>query len=73
MKKTTVCFTPVEVFEWIEQAGLPQLQEVMDVIQERYAILCPDWDILYLALPQQDLNQRMALLKKALDDIQFVR
>ena len=73
MKKTAVCFTPEEIFDWIEQAGLPQLQEVMDAIQERYAILCPDWDILYLALPQKDPKQRMALLRKAFDDIQIVR
>lgn len=69
MKRQVICFTPGEVFDWIEQADIPQLQEIMDAIQDRYALVYPDWDILYLALPKQDCTQRRDLLKKAYEKL----
>ena len=53
------------VLDWIEQADFRQLQEAMDAIQDRFALLYPQWDILYLALPKNDPPRREALLGKA--------
>ena len=52
------------IFDWIEDAGKEDLQAIMDAIQDRYALLHPDWDILYVALPKNDCTQRTELLKK---------
>ncbi len=38
------------LFEKIQQASLHELQEIMDEIAERYAVLYPDWDVIYVAV-----------------------
>ena len=42
------------ILNWIETANRQQLQKIMDSVQDRYAQILPDWDILYLALPKTD-------------------
>ena len=61
-------FLPEYIFDVIETANLLQLQEIMDAIAERYALLSPEWDIFYLALPKNNEDLRRELLQKVLHD-----
>ena len=61
---------PVElenILNQIENANQQQLQEIIDSIQDRYAQILPQWDILYLALPKEDCDERRNLIRKILD------
>jgi hypothetical protein len=61
---------PIEIekiLDQIEKANQQELQEIMDSIQERYAQILPQWDILYLALPKEDCDERRNLIRKILD------
>lgn len=56
-----------KILDQIEKANQQDLQEMMDSIQERYAQILPQWDILYLALPKEETDERKNLICKALD------
>lgn len=56
----------------IENASQQELQILMDAIQDRYAQLFPDWDILYMALPKADPQQREHLVNQIIKKIRTV-
>ncbi len=49
------------IFEAIQQATLSELQEIMAEIEERYAILYPDWDVTYLAIHKDPVLRKAEL------------
>ena len=53
----------------IESASQQELQILMDAIQDRYAQLFPDWDILYMALPKQDSPEKEHLVNQIIEKI----
>ena len=57
------------ILNWIETANRQQLQEIMDSVQDRYAQILPDWDILYLAMPKTDSAERQHLIRNVLQTL----
>ena len=43
-----------------------ELSRTIDTVNQRYHSLHPDWDIIYLALPQNDPKERERLFQKAI-------
>ena len=59
------------VFDRIERAGERELREIMDAVQDRFAVAYPQWDIVYLAVPKDDPNRRKEILQQAFDTLQI--
>ena len=55
------------VFHRIERADEQDLREIMDAVQERFAVAYPQWDIVYVAVPKEDPEKRKEILKKVFD------
>ena len=55
------------VFDRIERAGEQELREIMDAVQDRFAVAYPQWDIVYVAVPKEDPDRRKEILEKAFD------
>lgn len=47
-----------DVLSYIAQADDGQLNEITSALTVRYKVLFPDWEVVYLALPLQDLERR---------------
>ncbi len=52
-----------EIFEAIEEASAAEIDEYLDAALNRKRELYPDWDICYLALPNNAPKQRKELLE----------
>ena len=47
-----------DVLSYIAQADDGQLNDITSALTARYKVLFPDWEVVYLALPLQDLERR---------------
>ena len=47
-----------DIILFISQADDTQLNEITSALTARYKVLFPDWEVVYLALPLQDLERR---------------
>ena len=47
-----------DIILFISQADDTQLNEITSALTARYKTLFPDWEVVYLALPLQDLERR---------------
>ena len=54
-----------DIILFISQADDTQLNEITSALTARYKTLFPDWEVVYLALPLQDLERREQLWELA--------
>ena len=47
-----------DIILFISQADDTQLNEITSALTARYKTLFPDWEVVYLVLPLQDLERR---------------
>ena len=47
-----------DIIFFISQADDGQLNDISAALSARYKTLFPDWEVVYLALPLQDLERR---------------
>ena len=47
-----------QVISAIEQADDKQIQEVFHAVMRRYRTFYPDWDVIYLAVPKNNMQER---------------
>ncbi len=45
----------------IQHTSLHELQQIMDEIEDRYAVLYPDWDTIYVAVHKDPILRREEL------------
>ena len=55
-----------DIILFISQADDTQLNEITSALTARYKTLFPDWEVVYLALPLQDLERREQIWELAL-------
>ena len=48
-----------ELISVIQSADASELEDILDAAIKRKRELFPDWDILYLAIPKNDVDERM--------------
>ena len=48
-----------ELISVIQSADASELEDILDAAIKRKRELFPDWDILYLAIPKNDADERM--------------
>jgi len=53
--------------ERIKRADLQELDTLVGAIEERYRVLAPDWEVVYLALPKKDLKARKNNIELAMN------
>ena len=54
------------LLRFVSGSDTTELSQLMDCINQRYRDLYPNWEVIYLALPQNNKDERQRLLKKAL-------
>ena len=50
-----------EILEWIQNAYVEELQEIMQAIEKRYQEEYPDWNVIYVAVPTDPVLRREKL------------
>ena len=55
------------VLEWIAAAGDYELSEIVRATLERYRVLFPGEEVLFLSLPLDDQEERAAILRQAVE------
>ena len=55
-----------EIIEQIMKADTSRIDDLLHAVFERKRALYPQWDILYLAIPRDDWNERRRILESAL-------
>ncbi len=56
-----------DIFEAIEEATAAEIDEYLDAALNRKRELYPDWEIFYLALPNDEPKQRRVMLEALKD------
>ena len=59
--------TFAEVLNIIENAGDFEMDDIMQAIRRRYQKFYPDWEVLYIACPKNDSEERQKTLELILD------
>ena len=63
-----------QIIEKIEQADDFEIQKIMETVERRYALLFPDWEVVYIAvhkepaLRRSDLQRILTMLEKEKTD-----
>ena len=55
-----------QVIRFIHQADDNEINLIIDALTARYRRLYPDWEVIFAALPLNDMEQRRAMLEQAL-------
>ena len=55
------------VLEWITSARDYELSEIVRVTLERYRVLFPEEEVVFLSLPLDDQEERSAILRQAVE------
>ncbi len=58
------------LLEQIVQADCNMLNEIMDAVRLRYKTVFPEWEIIYLAIPKQDSQERREQLEAMIHYLQ---
>lgn len=55
-----------EILKFIDQADANQLNEIIQVVIQRYGQISPDWEVNFLSLPKNDPVRRQQMLQTIL-------
>ncbi len=55
------------VLEWIASAGDFELSEIVRATLDRYRVLFPEEEVVFLSLPLRDQEERAAILRRAVE------
>lgn len=55
-----------EILKFIDQANANQLNEIIQVVIQRYGQISPDWEVNFLSLPKNDPVRRQQMLQTIL-------
>ena len=54
--------TFAEVLKRIETADDYEIQEIMDAVRKRFAVVFPDWEVVYVSCPRNNKEERQKIL-----------
>ena len=51
-----------EVLQKIESADDYEIHEIMDAVRKRFAVVFPDWEVVYVSCPRNNKEERQKIL-----------
>ena len=55
-----------DILQYIHQADDDEINQIIDALTARYRRLYPDWEVIFAALPLNDMERRRTMLEMAL-------
>ena len=51
-----------EVLQKIESADDYEIEQIMDAVRKRFAVVFPDWEVVYISWPRDNKEERQKIL-----------